>query len=1403
MRDHDRLEELLRLWQQGAEQPREITPEELCHDCPDLLPLLRDRIAALHLTRSAGLRTPEQNAPAAPGVAPTEPAPQQAHQIPGFQVEGELGHGGMGIVLRARELALGRPLAVKVLLDRHDDNPQIQQRFLEEAQVMGQLQHPGVPAVHQLGQLPDGRPFFSMKLVRGQTLAQLLRERQSPADELPRLLSIFAQVCETVAYAHSRGILHRDLKPSNIMVGAFGEVQVMDWGLAKVVARGRAEDQATPPASTIFTVRMSAEGFSSQAGTVVGTPAYMAIEQARGEVAGLDERADVFGLGAILCELLTGEPPYRGGHEEAHWQAARGELADAFARLQASGAEAELLTLAKDCLAKERDERPRDSGVVAERMTVYQRGVQERLRQAEMAQAQAQVKAAEERKRRRVQLLLAGVVLLLILAGGVSFWWVQQQRQAADAAALQAMAKARLLLDQAKDAPLLDVSRFTEALSEAHKAEQLAQTGRASADIRQQATELARRIGREKEAAQRDQRLLAELLAVPGPDDWPTFKTDQHGAVMRLAVPTADEEFVAAFRAWGLDVDGTSTAAAVARLKDRAAAVVTEVIAALDEWASRRRLLGMPVAKWRHLASLAEALDSPDSRRRELRALLARDQLPWEHALGMLSMALRPVPIPFDAGLGKDRGRLQQLVAQTDAAREPVLGLLTLSRALYEAGEDAQAERLLKAAVRVRPQEVVLHHLLGQFLTVQTPPRWDEALECYVAVRALRPGLGDAQANALMKLGRVEEGLALYEQLTRANPRNPWLHLRRGGALCDQGRFKEAVAAYREATRLWPKEAGAHYNLGLALVRLGQSREAEAVFRKALLLQPAFPEAQMGLGTALLEQGRIEAAVAAYRAALRLKSRFPDAYHNLSIALHRQRRFEEAEEACRAALQLKADFLEAHLSLGAALAGQGCFKEAEAAYRQALRLKPNDPLAHSNLGDALKGQRRFKEAEAEYRAALRRQPDHVAAHNGLAILLGVQGRFEEAEALCRAAIRLERDSVAAHNNLGIALRSQGRFEEAEAAHREAIRLKPEDPHAHSNLGAVYLEQRRTGDAETAYRKAISLQHDCPEAHTGLGNVLAEQRQFEEAEAAYHKAICLKPNYPEAHTSLAIAFHEQGRYKEAEAAFRKAIRHQPDYPKAHYNLGNTLNAVGRFPEAEAAFREAIRVKPNYAQAHCNLGARLAARGRYAESLEAFRRGHALGSKVPGWRYPSAQWVREAERRVELEARLPAFLDRAAEPSSAAECLQLASMSHLKRLHAAEARFVAAAFAAEPKLATDLKAQHRYNGACSAALAAAGQGEDAGSLTDKDRAALRQQALQWLRADLTLYEKLTERDDPKLKQAVTRRLAHWQGDADLAAVRDPEALGKLSEAERDAWRRLWADVAALRRHTAAMP
>jgi serine/threonine protein kinase len=217
-----------------------------------------------------------------------------------YELVEELGRGGMSVVYSATDRELGRVVALKVLAAEMAD-PEMVARLRREARIIAHLEHPGIVPVHDVGTLPDGRVFYAMKLVTGKRLdAQVL---EAPA--IGERLRLFLRICEPVAFAHAHGVIHRDLKPENVMVGPFGEVLVMDWGVAKHREEPPAGPSGAAPAAK------PASDHDTAHGTVLGTPAYMAPEQARGEVERVDARADVYALGAILYFLLTGRAPGR------------------------------------------------------------------------------------------------------------------------------------------------------------------------------------------------------------------------------------------------------------------------------------------------------------------------------------------------------------------------------------------------------------------------------------------------------------------------------------------------------------------------------------------------------------------------------------------------------------------------------------------------------------------------------------------------------------------------------------------------------------------------------------------------------------------------------------------------------------------------------------------------------------------------------------------------------------------------------------------------------------------------------------------------------------------------------------------------------------------------------------
>jgi serine/threonine protein kinase len=246
---------------------------------------------------------------------------------PRYVFKGELGRGGMGAVYKVYDTDLHRTLAMKVAFSAEnsgthspaDNDPTMLERFLEEAQVTGQLDHPGIVPLHEVGMDSAGRVYFTMRMVKGKHLGEIfeLARKNEEGWTRERVLIAIARMCEAMAYAHAKGVVHRDLKPANVMAGRFGEVYVMDWGLAKVRGRAKSGEIRAPEITssqtyvhTRRTSNASADHLKTSHGTVFGTPVYMSPEQARGEMEKVDARSDIYSVGAILYQFLTGRPPY-------------------------------------------------------------------------------------------------------------------------------------------------------------------------------------------------------------------------------------------------------------------------------------------------------------------------------------------------------------------------------------------------------------------------------------------------------------------------------------------------------------------------------------------------------------------------------------------------------------------------------------------------------------------------------------------------------------------------------------------------------------------------------------------------------------------------------------------------------------------------------------------------------------------------------------------------------------------------------------------------------------------------------------------------------------------------------------------------------------------------------------
>jgi tetratricopeptide (TPR) repeat protein len=689
--------------------------------------------------------------------------------------------------------------------------------------------------------------------------------------------------------------------------------------------------------------------------------------------------------------------------------------------------------------------------------------------------------------------------------------------------------------------------------------------------------------------------------------------------------------------------------------------------------------------------------------------------------------------------------------------------------------------------------------------------RWRQAVRgrdgAALAKLAAEPGAQSLAPAAVQILAQDLANLrewAAAERLLRPrqerDPGNFWLTHDLGMVLLDQKppHAEGAVRYLTAALALRSDSPGVHLNLGNALGEAGDEAGAVREYREALRLDPNYAMAHCNLGNVATKQGDDAGAVREYREAIRLDPGSAHAHAGLGGMLRHIGDLAGAVRESREAVRLDPYYAFGHYKLGDALRDSGDIDGAIRECQTALRLDPDLALAHNTLGVAFQQKKDFARAVRELREAVRLDPDLVAARGNLGDALRESGDIDGAIRECQTALRLDANCAPAHVSLGIALHAKGDAVGAVRELREAVRLAPNDALAHNNLGGVLYSTGKPAEAEVEYRRAIALKPNYALAHYSLGFALAEQGRLPEAEAEYRQAVALQPDNAHVRTNLGSVLAEQGRLPEAEAEHRRAIALKPDDAIAHYNLGNVLGRQKKFVEAEAEYRRAIALRPDYAEAYCNLSLALQTQGRFTDSLASIRRGHELGTRNPKWAIPSADWVREAERLVELDARLAEVLPGRSRPADAAEGVALAQFcQQCKELYAASARFYGEAFAGRPDLSVG---EVRYNAACAAALAGCGQGKDAAGLGDPERARLRGQALAWLRAELDDQRQRLDNEPAKARPTVLQQMQHWPRDADLAGVRGAEALARLPEAERADWQKLWADVETLRRRAA---
>jgi serine/threonine-protein kinase len=1092
-------------------------------------------------TRPYTRASDQQHEPLTEGESAREQGPSSSYGTTPenrYRVQSELGRGGMGVVVSGEDLTLKREVAIKVLRERGANDPVQVERFLDEARIQGRLDHPNICPVHEMGFDARGRPYFTMKRVRGKPLSQLLPDGPiQDSRRLAELLRIYLKVCNGIALAHARGVVHRDLKPANIMVGEFGEVLVMDWGLARSVSEAARRE-------TKSRARPSRQPERSLDGDVLGTPAYMAPEQARGEIQSTGPASDIYALGGILFRILSGIAPHTGISSSTTLENAKRAIVAPMppVALHIAPHVKELLAVAHKALALEASSRYATVGDLEADIEAFLDG------RALSAMSYSPVALLRKWiQRHRIAVGAAAAVAILSLgAFGLMEWRARAKVQEE-----LLIAEQQIEQDHAR---LRDADRLLSAQLELDRKKPQSHWQEANGELNSAAL-----------------------------NTWYEFLGDAVAAkeaIVRLADRAPSEQSKAA-----LNVATTRTQAISLCLEGANRAAAWGQSGFARGWIDRARSLGL------------DENEADVARLRIDHVTQAKVERDLDYARGLLAEARAP----------QVGGTSFLDSATTDLLRRKSPDMVRLLLQPEHVNSEYEWERRLSVEALGRMGDTrtkgakgldAVEELLEQLATIDADASRNEALGI---ARALGY-LGDARAHEGLHNKRKATGwLSLFSRESAAayrripipgtisgsgseDPKDPALLVDLGIRLMDQGELVGATGAFTDALKLDPTDEDARVNRGICHLQLGNAAEAVADHTIAIDRRPDAYNAFHNRGNAYNELRKYDLAIADYSECLRLKPDYAHALQGRAVAYRHTGVLASAIEDYSKALELDPKNASLFNNRGIARSDLLQYEEALSDYAEAIRLAPETTSAWMNRGYLLARTGRVQEGLADLDRAIELFPS-----NGQTYLIRgtvhsfYAGNTERALKDFNQAVELSPRSGIYYSERSQVHVKLEDYRSALADLDTAIALMPNYAKFHERRGIVLYYLGRVDDALQALDQSVKLDPTYLDGWWNRASVLQGAERFDEAALAYAEVTKVAPSHRDAYIRYGLMARKASDEALALKAYNAALEKFGDDAIFLGLRGDLHRGAGRLSDALADFDNSLRIDGNSASA----------------------------------------------------------------------------------------------------------------------------------------------------------------------------------------------------------------------------